>query len=99
MVLGITGGPASGKSTVTRMLRDRGAVTFSADEAARAVLVPGGPLLLALGAEFGPEVLNPDGTLNRAQLGRRVFADQGARKRLNDLTHPAILRLLRAQID
>lgn len=99
MVVGITGGPASGKSAVTRMLRDRGAVTFSADEASRAVLTPGGPLLRALGAEFGQKALNPDGTLNRADVGRLVFADADARERLNRILHPAILGLLRAQID
>ena len=99
MVVGITGGPASGKSTVTRMLRERGAVTFSADEASRAVLAPGGPILKAISSAFGAEVLNPDRTLNREQLGRRVFADAEAREQLNRIMHPAILRLLRAQID
>lgn len=99
MILGVTGGVASGKSTVMRMLEERGAVTFSADDAYRAVLTPGGPLLQELVSEFGREILAADGTLDRARLGSRIFSDSEDRARLNRLVHPAILRLLRAQID
>jgi len=99
MLVGITGGIASGKSAVTRLLRERGAVVFSADEASRAVLTARGPILKAIGEAFGPEVITGDGTLDRAALGSRIFADAEARDRLNRIVHPAILRLLRAQID
>lgn len=99
MLIGITGGLATGKSTVARMLQQKGAVVFSADEAARAVLTPGGPALSSLVAAFGPEILLPDGSLDRAYLGKRIFADPIARERVNRILHPPILRLLRAQIE
>jgi dephospho-CoA kinase len=98
MLVGITGGPACGKSAVTRLLRQRGAEVFSADEAARAVLTYGGPVYTKLVEAFGSTILSNAGELNRAALGRLVFADAGARERLNRITHPAILRLLHAQL-
>lgn len=98
-VIGITGGLATGKSLVTALLRTRGAVTFSADEAARAVLIPGGAVLAEIARSFGTEMLLPDGRLDRARLGARVFQDRQARRRLEQITHPSILRLLRAQIE
>lgn len=99
LTLGITGGVATGKSAVTRRFAARGAITFSADEAARAVLTPGSSLLSALAADFGADILMPSGLLDRARLAQRVFTDEAARKRLETLLHPAILRLLRAQMD
>lgn len=99
MLLGITGGLATGKSTVTRLLREKGAVVFSADEAARAVLTPGGSVLDDLVAAFGPEILLPDGSLDRPRLSRRIFADPQAREQINRILHPPILRLLRAQME
>lgn len=99
MVVGITGGVATGKSVVTQLLKARGCIVFSADEAGRAVIVAQGPVLKALVTTFGQEILQPDGTLNRAALGRRVFADPEARRQVNGIVHPAILCLLRAQID
>ena len=99
MVVGITGGIASGKSAVTRMLRERGAVVFSADDASRAVLSVGGSLLKSLAEAFGPKILIEDGALDRAELGRKIFSDAAAREKLNHIIHPAILRLLKAQID
>ena len=99
MVVGVTGGIASGKSAVTRRLRDRGAVVFSADEASRAVMAPGRPVVTALAKEFGPGFVSPDGTLDRAALAARVFPSAEARERLNRIVHPAILRLLHAQIE
>lgn len=97
-IIGITGGIATGKSLITDLFRQQGATTFSADEAARAVLVPGGPVIANIVREFGPEIQRPDGSLDRAALGQRVFADSEARARLNRILHPPILRLLRAQI-
>jgi dephospho-CoA kinase len=99
MVVGITGGLATGKSEVARMLEARGAVVFSADQASRAVLSPGGPVARELVGEFGPAIITEDGGVDRAALGRLIFADADARERLNRITHPAILALLRAQID
>ncbi len=99
MVVGITGGVASGKSCVTRLLEARGAVAFSADDAARAVLTRDGPVFRQLVLTFGAEVLAEDGALDRAKLGELIFSNAEARGSLNRLTHPAILRLLRAQID
>jgi dephospho-CoA kinase len=98
MLVGITGGPACGKSAVARLLSARGAKVFSADQAARAVLVPGGRVTSGIVEVFGPGILLPNGTLDRAELGRRVFSDAEARERLNRITHPAILCLLRAQL-
>ncbi|HLJ54242.1 MAG TPA: dephospho-CoA kinase [Chthonomonadaceae bacterium] len=98
-MIGVTGGIATGKSAVTRMLANRGAVTFSADEAARAVLTPRSKVLAAVAAEFGPEAIAADGSLDREAVGERIFADAASRERLNRITHPAILRLLRAQIE
>ena len=98
-LIGLTGGIAAGKSAVTRLLAERGAVTFSADEAARAVLVRDGHALRRIVAEFGPEMLTPVGELDRARLGRHVFADSAARHRLERILHPLIRSLLRAQIE
>ena len=97
MVVGITGGLASGKSAVTDLLRRRGALVFSADEASRAVMAMGGPVLARVAAEFGG-VIDPNGALDRAALGRRIFADADARERLNSIVHPAVIRLLHSQI-
>jgi dephospho-CoA kinase len=99
MIVGITGGLATGKSLVTQMLHARGAITFSADEAARAVLAPHGPVLDAIVQAFGAEMLLSNGGVDRARLAARIFADPQARERLNRITHPAILRLLQAQIE
>src|SRR5690348_5304575 len=99
LVVGITGGLATGKSLVTRRLHELGAVMFSADEAARAVLAPHGPVLAQIAADFGADMLTADGRLDRTRLGQRVFADATARAHLNQIMHPPILRLLRAQID
>lgn len=99
MVIGVTGGIATGKSRVMQLLRENGAIVFSADEAARAVLNPGGSVLQTIASEWGSDVLNPDGTLNRPALGAKIFADDRARRKLNAIMHPPILRLLRAQIE
>lgn len=99
LTVGITGGLATGKSLVTRLLAERGAVVFSADQAARAVLSPHGQVLAQISRSFGTDVLLPDGELNRPLLGQRVFANTRQREILNRILHPPILRLLRAQID
>ncbi len=91
-VIGLTGGIASGKSTVARRWRERGARVIDADVLARAVVAPGEPALAAIAATFGPDYLREDGTLDRNRLGALVFRDPRARDKLNALTHPAILR-------
>lgn len=89
-VIGLTGGIASGKSSVARTLEKLGAVVVDADQLAREVVKPGEPTYFAIIAEFGEQILNPDRTIDRSALGKRVFADVAARKRLERITHPAI---------
>ncbi|MFC1482383.1 dephospho-CoA kinase [Myxococcota bacterium] len=92
LVVGLTGGIASGKSTVARLLRLRGALVVDADELAREVVRPGRPALREIVEAFGETILAADGTLDRAQLGERVFGDDEARRRLESITHPRIAR-------
>ena len=90
--VGLTGGIGSGKSTASRRLARLGAVVLDADLIAREVVAPGTPGLAALVAAFGPQVLAPDGSLDRAALGALVFPDPAALARLNALLHPLIGR-------
>ena len=98
-ILGITGGIATGKSTVTKMLAELGAPTISADAVARALLAPGAPTTLAVLTAF-PMCAKTDEpqTLDRRALAQIIFADESARHRLEALTHPAIIAVLREQI-
>ena len=88
--VGLTGGIGSGKSAVTDLLRSRGAAVIDADVLAREVVAPGTPGLQQIVEAFGEDVLLPDGSLDRPALGRLVFADEQARRRLNAITHPLI---------
>ena len=88
--VGLTGGIGSGKSAVSRLLQERGAVVVDADLIAREVVAVGTPGLRAVVDAFGPEVLLEDGSLDRAGLGRRVFPDPEALTTLNQITHPRI---------
>lgn len=87
--VGLTGGIASGKSTVAELLAERGALIIDADRLAREVVEPGTPALAAIAARFGPEIL-AGGQVDRAALGRLVFADPGARRDLEAIVHPAV---------
>jgi dephospho-CoA kinase len=88
-IYGLTGGIASGKSTVSRILRELGAHVLDADVMAREVVEPGTPGLAAVAARF-PGVVGPDGRLDRARLGARVFADAAERSALNAILHPLV---------
>jgi dephospho-CoA kinase len=88
--IGITGPIGCGKSTVAGWLGELGAVVIDADQVARDVSGPGSRALRAVVREFGPTVLNPHGTLDRATLGRIVFADPAALRRLEAILHPAV---------
>ncbi|MGC5617039.1 dephospho-CoA kinase [Georgenia sp. Z1491] len=90
LTVGLTGGIASGKSTVSAELARLGAVVVDADVLARKVVEPGTPGLRAVVEEWGPGVLADDGTLDRAALGAIVFADPEARRRLGEITHPLV---------
>ncbi len=88
--VGLTGGIASGKSTVSAMLAELGAVIIDADALAREVVARGTPGLEAVVGEFGLELLGPDGELDRPAMGRLVFADEDARRRLEAIVHPLV---------
>jgi len=99
LLVGLTGGIGTGKSTVAAMLAARGAVVIDADRLAREVVEPGEPTLARIVQEFGPEVLGPDGRLDRKALGALVFADPARRRRLEALTHPPIRARLDARLE
>jgi dephospho-CoA kinase len=90
VVVGLTGGIASGKSSVASLLAARGAVIIDADVLAREVVAKGAPLLDQVAERFGPGVIAADGSLDRPALGRVVFADPDARRDLEALIHPAV---------
>ncbi|MCD2442261.1 dephospho-CoA kinase [Agromyces sp. SYSU K20354] len=92
-LIGLTGGIASGKSTVARRLVEHGAVHLDADHLARRVVEPGTPALAAIVEQFGAEFLRADGTLDREKLGKHIFGDDAARARLNAIVHPAVREL------
>ena len=88
--LGLTGGIGSGKSTVARMLAEQGAVVIDADQIARDLVEPGEAALAELVTEFGPRILQPDGSLSRGELAALAFSDPRATERLNAIMHPLI---------
>ena len=90
--VGLTGGVASGKSTVSAVLAELGAVVIDADLIAREVVAKGTPGLAAVVEEFGPDLLTPDGDLDRPAMGALVFADPDARRRLEAIIHPLVHR-------
>lgn len=98
MDLGLTGGIASGKSTVSNMLRERGAKIVDADRISREIVLPGSPVLEQIAEEFGPEVIQEDGTLDRKKLGSIIFGDKEKRLKLNAIMHPKIREEMKMRI-
>ncbi|MFD7421753.1 dephospho-CoA kinase [Streptomyces californicus] len=88
--VGLTGGIGAGKSEVSRLLVERGAVLIDSDRIAREVVEPGTPGLAAVVEEFGPDILTAEGTLDRPALGALVFADDQRRAALNAIVHPLV---------
>ncbi|MBI5496930.1 MAG: dephospho-CoA kinase [Deltaproteobacteria bacterium] len=97
-IWGLTGGIACGKSTVSRLLAAHGAAIVDADLLARRVVATGTDGLAAVVARFGPDLLAPDGTLDRKRLGALVFADAQARRDLNAITHPRIAQAAQHEV-
>ena len=96
ITLGITGRSGCGKSTVTAVFAAHGVPLTDADQLSREILLPASPLLPVLAARFGADVLNPDGTLNRRLLADRAFATPEGKAALDAITHPEIVRRIRA---
>jgi dephospho-CoA kinase len=97
-VLGLTGGIGSGKSLVASIFRELGAEVIDADQLAREVVEPGQAALDEIVAAFGTDVLQPDGRLDRGRLAEIIFADPGARDRLNAITHPPIRKRMEEEV-
>jgi dephospho-CoA kinase len=97
-IIGLTGDAGSGKSTVTRMLAELGATVVDADQIAHELIVPGSPVFDEIVAAFGTTMLAPDGTLDRPRLAVRIFTDSRERERLNRITHPPALAILKSKI-
>ncbi|RNB83863.1 dephospho-CoA kinase [Brevibacillus nitrificans] len=99
MILGLTGGIATGKSTVTGMLRERGIPVIDADQIAREVVEPGKPAYEAIVRHFGREILLEDGQIDRKKLGEVVFSDETERQKLNAIVHPEVRRVMREEAE
>lgn len=95
MNMGLTGGIATGKSSVSAFLASKGALIIDADVIAREVMLPGHPVLAATVQRFGQAILHEDGTLDRKKLGSIVFGNPEERKALEAITHPAIRQEMR----
>jgi len=98
-IIGLTGGIAAGKSTVSARWAEHGAVVVDADKLARDAVAPGSDGLRRVAERFGPGVIAADGSLDRPALGAIVFADPAARKDLEAITHPEVWRLAQAAFD
>jgi dephospho-CoA kinase len=98
MNIGLTGGIATGKSTVAKLLTERGAILIDLDGIAREVVEPGQPSLSAIAERFGQAVLREDGSLDRKKLGMIVFADPAERKALEAIIHPAIRSVMKERM-
>ncbi|BBB93389.1 MAG TPA: dephospho-CoA kinase [Methylomusa anaerophila] len=99
VILGLTGGIASGKSTVSGMLKDMGAYIVDADKLAREIAAKGKPTWREIVNRFGDGILDPNGEIDRKRLGQMVFADEVLRKELENITHPRIKEAAYAEIE
>ncbi|TCP32101.1 dephospho-CoA kinase [Scopulibacillus darangshiensis] len=98
IIIGLTGGIASGKSTVSKMIQEQHIPLIDADQIAREVVEPGEPAYDEIAETFGSDVLFADGTLNRKQLGSIIFQDESKRKKLNSIVHPQIRKQMSGKI-
>jgi dephospho-CoA kinase len=98
MNIGLTGGIATGKSTVARLVEERGAILIDLDRIAREVVEPGQPSLALIAERFGQAILQVDGSLDRKKLGAIVFADPAERRALEAITHPAIRKVMKERM-
>ena len=99
LLVGLTGGIGSGKSTVSALLAQRGAVIVDADQIARDLQAPGSPVLAAMTQRFGDHIITAQGTLDRAAVAAIVFNDRAALEDLNHIVHPAMRAEITAQIE
>ncbi len=97
-VIGLTGGIGTGKTTVARILEDLGCALISSDRIGHQLLEPGTEVYRKVRAEFGPAIISPDGRIDRPALGKIVFHHPERRQRLNQLTHPAIIARIKAEV-
>ncbi|MBO8158883.1 dephospho-CoA kinase [Thermosyntropha sp.] len=97
-IIGLTGGIASGKSTVAKTLAELGAYVIDADKVAHMIIEPYKPAWYDIVEEFGEEVLNEDKTINREKLGEIVFNDPELLQRLNSITHPRIMEFFKKEL-
>lgn len=98
-IIGLTGGIASGKSTVAEMISAHGIPVIDADQLAREAVLPGSFGLGRIVESFGPGVLNDDGSLDRTALAEHIFSDAAARKKLESILHPAIRQLAQDRLE
>jgi dephospho-CoA kinase len=98
LIIGLTGNIATGKSTVLHYLRGKGAYVIDADKLTHAAMAPAGPAYQPIVAAFGPAIVRDDGTIDRAALGRIVFSDAAALRRLEEIVHPAVFELARHEL-
>lgn len=99
LIVGLTGGIVGGKSTVASMFRDLGAKIIDADILGHSVILPYKPAWKKIVKLFGEDILRKDLTINREKLGKIVFADQALLKKLNEITHPEIIKLIKKEIN
>jgi dephospho-CoA kinase len=98
LIIGLTGGIVSGKSTVARMFKDLGAKIVDADKLGHKVILPQRAAWKRIIKIFGKDILQKDQTINREKLGKIVFANQNLLKKLNKITHPEIIKLIKKEI-
>jgi dephospho-CoA kinase len=97
--VGLTGGIGSGKSTVAKALKSKGIQVIDADQIAREIVAPGEPALIQITQHFGPDILLPNGSLNRSELKAKIFSDSTAKKHLEGILHPSIRQRILQRVE